>query len=141
MAARVSLAELAAAGIVLHVAEATAIVLEICRQYARGSVPGIPSAPVIRLTPDGVLLAEGPITTDRPPIAAAAQLLDDLLPSFDAPPPYRVPGGLRLIVARALGTLDLPPFDSLDDWCRALARFASDDLAATARNLYQSWER
>ena len=141
MAARVSLAELAAAGIVLHVEEATAIVLEICHQYTRGSVPGIPSAPVIRLTPDGVLLAEGPITTDRPPIAAAAQLLEDLLPPYDAPPPYRVPGGLRLIVARALGTLDLPPFDSLDDWCRALARFASEDLAGTARNLYHAWGR
>jgi hypothetical protein len=141
MAARVSLAELAAAGIVLHVEEATAIVLEICHQYTRGSVPGIPSAPVIRLTPDGVLLAEGPITTDRPPIAAAAQLLEDLLPPYDAPPPYRVPGGLRLIVARALGTLDLPPFGSLDDWCRALARFASEDLAGTARNLYQAWAR
>jgi hypothetical protein len=140
MAARVSLAELAAAGIVLQASEATAIVLEICNQYTCGSVRGIPSAAVIRLTPDGVLLAEGPITTDRPPIAAAAQLLDDLLPPFDAPPSYRVPGGLRLIVARALGTLDLPAFESLDDLCRALGRFAAHDLAAVARRLYQSWE-
>jgi len=140
MTTRVSLAELAAAGFVLHSAEAAAIVIDLCRQLERGEIRGIPSTHVIRLTPDGAIVAEGPITTDRPPIAKAAQLLNDLLPPFDAPPAYRVPGGLRLIVARALGTLDLPPFDSLDDFCGAISRFAADDLVSTVRNLYRGWE-
>ena len=140
MAARVSLAELASAGVLLHSTEAAAIVVEVCRQYSRDLVRGIPSAHVIRLTPEGGVVAEGPITTDHPPLAKAAQLLHDLLPPFGAPPAYRVPGGLRLIVARALGTLDLPPFESLDDFSSAVARFAAEDLASTARNLYKAWE-
>src|SRR5262249_40914231 len=119
MITRVSLAELEASGFVLHSAEAAAIVVEICHQHERGEIRGIPSAHVVRLTPDGRVVAEGPITTDQPAIARAAQLLDDLLPPFDAPPSYRVPGGLRLVVARALRKIDLPPFASLDEFCRA----------------------
>ncbi|HEX4568249.1 MAG TPA: helix-turn-helix domain-containing protein [Vicinamibacterales bacterium] len=140
MATRVSLAELAAAGFVLHPSEAAAVVVDLCRQLDRGSIRGIPSTHVIRLTPDGAVIAEGPITTDRPPIAKAAQLLNDLLPPFDAPPPYRVPGGLRLVVARALGTLDVPPFESLDEFCAAISRFAAGDLSTAARNLYRARE-
>jgi transcriptional regulator with XRE-family HTH domain len=137
---RVSLAELASAGFVLHSAEAAAIVLEVCRQYSSGLVPGIPSAHVIRLTPDGSVVAEGPITTDHPPLAKAAHLLNELLPPFGAPPAYRVPGGLRLVVARALRTLDLPAFESLDDFCSAVKRFATADLTTAAQNLYRAWE-
>jgi hypothetical protein len=140
MGTRVSLAELAATGLILHPAEAAAVVVDLCRQLGRGEIRGIPSTHVIRLTLEGAVVAEGPITTDRPPIAKAAQLLNDLLPPFNAPPPYRVPGGLRLVVARALGTLDLPPFESLDEFCAAISRFATADLATTARNLYHAWE-
>ena len=141
MASRVSLAELASAGFILHSAEAAAIVVEVCRQHSSGLVHGIPSAHVIRLTPEGGIVAEGPITTDHPPVARAAQLLNDLLPPFDAPPPYRVPGGLRLVVARALGSLDLPPFESLDAFRTAVARFASANLVDITQKLYVSWER
>jgi cytoskeletal protein RodZ len=140
MSTRVSLAELAASGFVLHSAEAAAIVVDLCVQLERGAIRGIPSTHVIRLTHEGAVVAEGPITTDQPPIEKAAQLLNDLLPPFDAPPAYRVPGGLRLVVARALGTLDLPPFATLDDFCAAVSRFAAADLASTARNLYRGWE-
>ena len=48
MTTRVSLAELAAADIPLRPDEAVAIIAEICRQYASGRLPGIPSAGVIR---------------------------------------------------------------------------------------------
>ena len=140
MVARVSLAELAGAGVVLHSAEAAAIVIDVCRQLERGAIRGIPSTHVIRLTPDGTIVAEGPITTDHPPIAKAAQLLNDLLPAFDAPPAYHVPGGLRLVAARAVGTLDLPPFASLEEFCTALSRFAANDLASTVRTVYRAWE-
>jgi len=140
MAARVSLAELSSAGFALHSAEAAAIVVEVCRQYVRGDLRGIPSAHVIRLTPDGRVVAEGPITTSQPPIARAAQLLQDLLPPLDAPAAVRVPGGLRLVIARALRTIDVPPFASLDEFCAALRRFAAEDLGAAARSLYGSWQ-
>jgi hypothetical protein len=140
MVTRVSLAELAAAGFVLHSGQAAAIVIDVCRQFERGAIRGIPSTHVIRLTPEGAVVSEGPITTDQPPIAKAAQLLNDLLPPFDAPPAYRVPGGLRLIVARALGTLDLPPFASLDEFCTATGRFTEGDLASVVRELYRAWD-
>ncbi|HTM24227.1 MAG TPA: helix-turn-helix domain-containing protein [Vicinamibacterales bacterium] len=137
---RVSLAELSSAGLTLRPAEAAAIVQEICRQHGRGELRGIPSAHVVRLTSDGRVVAEGPISPDQPPVARAAQLLSDLLPRFDAPGPYRVAGGLRLIVARALGTIDLPPFVSLEEFTAALDRFAARDLAAAARSIFRAWE-
>jgi hypothetical protein len=125
MPTRVSLAELAAADIRLRPDEAVAIIAEVCGQYTSGRLPGIPSAGVIRLTREGDVLAEGPMTTGAAGVARAAHLLNDLLPDFDAPAGYRARGGLRLAIARALGTLDLPPYRSLEEFCAALGRFAA----------------
>jgi negative regulator of sigma E activity len=44
------------------------------------------------------------------------------------------------VLARALGTLDLPPYASLDEFCAALTRFAGPDPVATARGLFRRWE-
>jgi hypothetical protein len=140
MSGRVSLAELPRAGLTLRPAEAAAIVREICRQHDRGELPGIPSAHVVRLTSDGRVVAAGPISPDQPPVVRAAQLLSDLLPPFDAPAPYRAPGGLRLVVARALGNIDLPPFVSLEEFSAALDGFAAPDLAEAARSLFRTWQ-
>ena len=141
MTSRVSLAELAAAGIQLRPAEAVAIVAELCRQYSRGWIRGIPSPGVIRLTRDGAIVAEGPITTGTEPgVRRAAHLLSDLLPEVDAPAAYRASGGLRLVVARALGSLDLPPYPTLEAFCDTLSRFSVADLGTTVRNLFRAWE-
>ena len=88
MPTRVSLNELQLAGLRLRPAEAAAIVVEICRQHLDGRLPGVPSANVIRVTDDGSVVAEGPINVnaDGPEAVAAAQLLEDLLPDFNAPP-------------------------------------------------------
>ena len=120
MTTRVSLAELAAEDIQLRPAEAVAIVSELCRQYSREQLHGIPSPGVIRLTREGTVVAEGPTTTDQLDVRQAAHLLSDLLPDFEAPRDYRASGGLRLVIARALGTLDLPPYATLQDFCQAL---------------------
>jgi hypothetical protein len=141
MSLRVSLAELASANIHLRPAEAVAIVAELCRQYSSGRIRGIPSPGVIRLSRDGALIVEGPITTAQDNVARAAHLLTDLLPSFDALPEYRVSGALRLVIARAMGTIDLPPYASLDDFCAALSRFATDEVNEVARGLFNAWER
>jgi Helix-turn-helix domain len=140
MSDRVSLAELSIAGLTPRPAEAAAIVQEICRQHGRGELPGIPSPQVVRLTSDGRVIAEGPIRPAQPPVPRAAQLLSDLLPRLDASAPYRVPAGLRLIVGRALGTIDLPPFISLEEFAAALDRFAARDLAAAVRSIFRAWE-
>ena len=139
MTPRVSLAELAAADIRIRPAEAVAIVSEICRQYRGGTITAVPSPGVIRLTSDGEIVVEGPLTTGPGSVARAAHLLNDLLADFDAPAQYRASGGLRLVTARALGTLDLPAYDSLEDFCAALARFAVSDLSAAAQTLYHAW--
>ncbi len=113
--------------------------VEICTQCGDGRLRGFPSANVIRLTKDGSVLAEGPVTTDGADVAHAAQLLDDLLPGFDAPPEYRAAGGMRLVIARALGTLDVPAFATLDEFCAALRRFAAPNVRAVARELFDAW--
>jgi helix-turn-helix protein/WD40 repeat protein len=136
MPTRVSLSELTASGVRLRAGEAVAIVSEICRQRDRGALRGIPSAHIVRLTELGTVVVEGPVNTDRPPVNAAAALLDELLETFDAPTEYRAPGALRLVVARALGTLDLPPYGSLAEFCSAISRFAAPDLEEVVRNLF-----
>lgn len=137
--APVSLADLAAAGIRLRPFEAVTIVRELARQVARDLAPGVPSAHVIRLAPSGAVFIEGPVAAGGRSVARAAQLLETLLPGFDAPPEFRAPGALRLVIARALGTVDLPPYPTLDAFAEALMRFGAPDVAAVVRQLVSSW--
>src|SRR5687768_9322373 len=104
----VSLADLSAAGVRLRPHEAATIVRELVLQVARGEVAGVPSSQVIRLSGSGTVSIEGPVGADGPSVKRAAQLLDSLLPSMDGDEAShsRVPGGLRLVVARAIGSLD-----------------------------------
>lgn len=99
----------------------------------------IPSAHIVRLTPSGDILTEGPVDVEQAPVVAAAQLLELMLPDFDAPAEFRVPGGLRLVIARALHTLDLPPYSSLQQFCDALQRFAADDVGQAVRGVFERW--
>ena len=141
MSNRVSLAELAASDIRLRPSEAVAIVSAICAQHVAGTLPGIPSPGVIRLTRDGSIVVEGPITTAQDDVTRAALLLTDLLPGFDGLPEYRASGALRLVIARALGTIDLPPYASLHEFRFALSRFVTEDVRQVARALFSAWER
>jgi hypothetical protein len=136
---RVSLIEVIDAGIPLRPEDAVAIVRDVCRQYAAGELRGIPNATVIRLTPDGQILVEGPVSRDQAPVPAAAALLTDLLPGFDTPHGFRVPGGLRLLLARATRSIDLPPFADVEDLSAALDRFAAPDLVDAVRGLFADW--
>jgi hypothetical protein len=137
---RVSLAELASAQIRLRPPEAVALVSEICRQNLAHVLPGIPSPAVIRLLRDGGIAIEGPVRASHDDVAGAATLLNALLPGFESAPEYRASGALRLQIARALGTLDLPPFESLEDFTAALARFTTLDASETAAALFKAWE-
>jgi hypothetical protein len=136
----VSLAELQAAGLRLRPVEAATIARAVAQQVLRGELPGVPSVQVLRLDRDGRILVEGPVEAGGRSVPRAAQLLDDLLPGFDAPPELRAPGALRLIVARGLRSLDLPAYPSLDGFVDALARFASPDSELLVRNLLAAWD-
>jgi hypothetical protein len=135
----VSLADLAAAGIRLRPIEVVTIVRELAQQVSRGEQPGVPSAHVIRLSPSGRVFVEGPVGAGGRSVARAAQLLETLLPGVDAPPEFRASGALRLVVARALGTVDLPAYANLDTLSRALARFAAPETAPLVEQLVSSW--
>lgn len=134
----VSLAELEAAGVRLRPTEAATIAREVLLQVINDDLPGVPSAQVLRLSHDGRLTVEGPVEAGGRAVPRAAQLLDALLPGFDAPPERRVPGALRLVAARALGTLDLPAYPSLSSFSDALARFAASDAAPVIAGLVAS---
>jgi hypothetical protein len=141
MTTRVSLAELTAANIKLRPAEAVAIVSTICAQRLDGALPGIPTPGVVRLSRGGEVLIEGPVATTQDDVARAAHLLDALLPGFDALPEYRASGALRLVIARALRTLDLPPYGSLVEFRTALQRFAAQPPRESVAELFRAWER
>jgi len=131
----VSLIDLESAGVAVNCVAAVSIVRDVILRASRGELPGVPSAQVIRLNASGEVSVEGPIAADDWAVRRAAHLLDSLLPGFDAQPHLRVPGALRLVVARALETVDLPPYPSLDAFAEALRRFASPDLRTIVREL------
>lgn len=137
--ASVSLADLSAADVRLRPVEAVTIVRELASQVAHGEIAGVPSPHVVRLSPAGTVSVEGPVAAGGRAVARAAQLLETLLPGFDAPPEFRAPGGLRLVIARALGTVDLPPYSTLESFVEALERFAAPDLAPIVQHLAASW--
>lgn len=140
MQRRISLAELIDADVPLRPDEAVAIMRDVCRQYAAGVLRGIPNATVIRLTPDGQIVVEGPVSRDQSPVPAAGALLAELLPGYDSAAGFKVPGGLRLVLARATHTIDLPPFAGVGEFCAALERFAAPDLGTVVRGLFQAWQ-
>lgn len=135
---RISLADLGAAGIRLRPSEAVTAALDVIRRALQGQLPGIPSPNLLRFSSDGSIHVDGPVTPGVT-IDRAGHLLDALLPGFDAPPEYRVAGALRIIVARALHSLDLPPFGSVEEFADAIARFGDDDGAATVQSLCRRW--
>lgn len=137
--ASVSLTDLSAAGVRLRPYEAATLVRELVLQVTRGEVAGVPSAHVVRLSASGAVTVEGPVAADGRSVSRAAQLLDSLLPPADTGGQFRVPGGLRLVLARAAGSLDLPPFPSLESFAESLSRFTATEPAAMVTNLVESW--
>lgn len=132
--ATVSLAELTGAE-PLRPIQAVTIVHEIIVRIGAGTLSGVPSPQIIRLSSTGHMSADGPIAADAHTVGHAAHLLSTLLPGFDTRSSERVPGALRLIIARASRTLDVPPYPSLEAFGADLVRFASSDPEACIREL------
>ena len=131
-----SIAQLRASGITFDAAEAVAIAqLLICalrdHDDAEEVQPpfGPPSADNVFLKEDGSVVCRGCTTT--PAVSEVGIFLDVLLPAGSP----RVPGGLRYSIARALLNVDVPPFDSLDDLSRDLARHEHGARANVVRGV------
>jgi hypothetical protein len=121
MLRRFSIAELQSTGVTIQPFEAVAIAQQLirvtCSANADAKPPfGPPTAANVFLTEDGSVACGSCAATCA--VSEIAIFLDALLPPGTA----RVAGSLRYAVARALHDVDAPPFDSLDDFSRALAR-------------------
>ena len=134
----VSLADLAAAGVRLRPYEAVTIVREVALQVVRGQIAGVPSAHVVRLSSAAACRSKGPLPPAAGLSSAPRSCSTRFFPVSEAGSEFRVPGGLKLVVARALGTLDLPPYASLEAFVEALDRFAATDPAAAVASLVVS---
>jgi hypothetical protein len=129
-----SIAECRAAGVVFEADEAVAIAQQLITSLRDpGNTDevrtpyGPPSADNVFLEDDGSVACRGCRMT--PVVSEVAIFLEDLLP----PGSPRVPGGLRYTMARSLLNVDVPPFDSIDDFSRDLARHERGNRATLVR--------
>jgi hypothetical protein len=117
-----TLAEVQCAGVTIQAEEAVAIVQQLIEGLRHGR-PGSAQPPYGPPTPDTVHLADDGSVACRacettPAVSEVAILLQAMLP-----PRTSVPGGLHYTIARALLDVDVPPFDSLDDFSETLMRY------------------
>ena len=119
----ISIAECRGSGVVFEADEAVAIAQQLITSLRdpgntdEVQTPfGPPAAANVFLEEDGSVICRGCRMT--PVVSEIAIFLEDLLPAGST----RIPGALRYTMARALLNVDVPPFDSLDDFSRDLAR-------------------
>ena len=111
----------------LSVAEAVAIVLSLA------GAAGIPAVDNVELDSEGGARCMN--RQGRPSVVSLAALLDALLPRAG------VPAALRYTVARGAGAVVAPPFASVEELTRALARFETEERATVVRRLVQRGAR
>jgi hypothetical protein len=133
-----SITELQDGGLTVEADEAVAIAQQLIRSLRetrlRSLEPpyGPPTAANVFLNEDGSVTCRGCDTA--PAVFEIAIFLDALLPTSP-----RVPGGLRYAIARAMLAVDVPPFDSLDEFSEALARYETGPREGIVRGLLERW--
>ena len=129
-----SLADISAAGVRLRPIDAATIVSALVRQIENRTLPGVPSAHVIRLLPSGGVTVEGPVVATGMAVPRAAQLLADLLPRSTR-------SGSDAALTRVLDLArDTPPgFASLSEFGEALAPFAAHDAKTAVADVTARW--
>jgi hypothetical protein len=131
-----SIAELQGAGVTFEVGETVAIAqLLICS--LRGDETRSTELPYGPLTGANIFLNEdGSVTwleyEVKPAAVDVAIFVEGLLSAT-----LRVPGGLRDAVARARRAVDVAPFDSLEEFSEALARYETGPREDLVRGLLQ----
>jgi len=134
-----SIAELQRAGVALAAHEAVAIAQQLIHdRSARAPEPpfGLPSPDTVSIDAGGAVVCRGcEVTPTAPEIAMFLHAALSKTP--------RVPGGLRYAIGRALHEVEAPPFDSVDAFSLALARYERgprrDVLRALAARV--EWDR
>ena len=126
------IADLLQQGIRLQSHEAVAIAQQLIHNRTAAALRaplGPPSIDNVQLLEDGSVACLGCEVT--PSTFEIAVLLEALLPSGMG----QIQGGLRYAIARALLEVDAPPFDSIEDFSRTLARFERGDRRAAVRGV------
>jgi hypothetical protein len=121
----ITLSHLLAREVRLDAHEAVAIAQELIARRA-----GVPAAGNIQLGSDGSASCVN--ASGTPSVLDVAALLQGLLP-----PGTAVPAPLRYAIARGLGTVEAPPFDSLGAFSTALQRFEAGERREVLRGLLQ----
>lgn len=122
---RFSIADLKQTDLVLSAAEA----LAVTQQLVHSSEPcGHPSEDGVFIDENGRITSTGSETGMT--VSEAGALLQTLLPS-----PIAVSGSLRYAIARALGDVEAPPFESLEEFSQAISRFERGDRMDVLRGL------
>lgn len=127
----ISIAELKRSGVTLAPHEGVAVIQ--CLIHGRSTTAatppfGPPSPENVEIGSDGTVICRA--CEISPAVAELAILLQTLLP-----PGAPLPGGLRYAVARALHEVDVPPFDSVEEFSAALERYERGERAAVVRRL------
>jgi hypothetical protein len=136
MTTMTSIAELQEAGVTLEVNEAVAIAQQLIRSLREADGLGVeppygpPASSNVFLNADGSVTCRGCDTI--PALFDVAIFLDALLP-----PSPRAPGGLRYAVARAMLAVDVAPFDSMEEFSQALAKYEIGPREEVVRRLLQ----
>src|SRR5687767_678740 len=120
------LARLLEEGVRLQRYEALAIARELIARRE-----GVPTISNVQLSSDGSATCID--TSGAPEVHHVAAFLQELLPSTMA----QVPAALRYTVARGLGAVEAPPFESLEAFSESLARFEAGDHHGTIRAFLQ----
>lgn len=129
MTCRVSVADLLGSTILVP-AEAVAIVQQLIRSRSAGALRqpfGPPTVETVFLCADGSVICD---TCDAPlAVSDLAALVDAMLPSARTGQdlPVGMSGALRYTLARARLEVDAPPFDSVEEFSRALHRHERGD--------------
>jgi hypothetical protein len=134
-----TLAEVQRAGVTIQAEEAVAIVQQLIEGLRHGD-EGAAEPPYGPPTPDTVHLGDDGSVACRaceatPAVSEIAILLQAMLPLRTS-----VPGGLRYTIARALLDVDVPPFDSLDDFSDTLTRYERGSRCQIVRRVLDRFD-
>ena len=132
---RISLSDLASAGILLSHSDAVTIAREAGLRWVQGELAAIPAPDYLRLSSDGDVENLGTPTPGNE-IRRAARLLAALLAQADGDAPS--PATFRLILARAFAD-DEAAYESVDQFLAALTPFAGNDARRVVRDVVEAW--
>jgi hypothetical protein len=138
MRRRISLTELADAGVRIRYDEAIAIAQRLVHGEGVSQTPGVARPPFGPPSPANVFVgADGVVSCPACDATVAVSELGAFLQAVFAFDSGRVPGAVRYTVARALLEVEAPPFDSLEEFSEALARYERGDRTEVIRGLIE----